>query len=235
MDKTILIQSFIDDTISKDNEKKRKDYKQSSFHASSLGNCLRGTYLQRLGIEPDEPLKVATLRKFKAGELFEEWLIDLLKRNKNIKKVEQQIRVESKLYNLSGRLDALLTYQDDSQEVMECKSQHSKSFWFNIHNGNKPARHQEMQLWIYLKLLKIENGKLVLLSKDDLSVQEYPVKLEDKELAKEVIDIMNLLNTAWKEQNPLLLPLPEEKWKAKFCQYHKHCVDEEYLKSLCQK
>ena len=227
------IQQFIDDTIAKDNEEKRKDYKQTSFHASSLGNCMRGTYLQRLGIEPDKPLEVGVLRKFKAGELFEEWLIDLLKRNKDIKSIETQNRVESKLYNMSGRIDALITYQNGSQEIVECKSQQSKSFWYNIHNGNKPHRHHEYQLWVYLKAMGIENGKIIYISKDDLSIQEYPVKLEDKELAKEVIDILDLLNKAWKDKNPLLLPLPDEKSFAhKFCNYHKKCVDENYLKSL---
>jgi hypothetical protein len=227
------IQTFVDETIKEDNKKKRADYTQSSWHASSLGNCLRGTYLQRLGVEPDEPMKVGTLRKFKAGELFEEWLIDLLRKNKDIKDVETQTRVESKLYNLSGRLDAMLTYKDGTKEVIECKSQNSRSFWWNIKNGNVAHRHHMYQLWVYLKTLKIENGTIVYISKDDLSIQEYPVKLQDKKLAKEVIDILTLLNKSWKEQNPLLLPLPEKgSWQEKWCPFHNHCIDEKYLLSL---
>lgn len=233
---TINTQVLIDEVIEQKNSERKKEYTQKTFHASSLGNCLRGTYLQRLGIEPDEPVETSVLRKFMAGNLFEDWLIDLYKGNKKIKSVETQTRVESKLYDMSGRLDALLTYQDGSKEIIECKSQHSKSFWYNVKNGNKPHRHHEYQLWVYLKALGIDNGKIVYISKDDLSIQEYVVNLNDKTLAEEVIAVLTLLNTAWKEKNPLLLPLPDEKSFAhKFCQYHKKCKDEEYLKSLCQK
>ena len=93
-----------------------------------------------------------------------------------------------------------------------------------IQNGNKPSRHHEYQLWTYLKLTGINSGRIIYIEKDYLSIQEYIVVLEDKEIAKEVIDYLELLNKAWKAKDITLLPLPEKKsWQERFCNYHSQC------------
>ena len=91
--------------------------------------------------------------------------------------------------------------------------------------GEGANRHHEYQTWIYLKALNIEEGSIVYVSKDDLAILEYPVKKSDTLLENEVTFIASLLNTAWKEKNPGLLPLPEKAdWQAKYCSYHKKCI-----------
>ncbi len=64
-----------------------------------------------------------------------------------------------------------------------------------------------------------------------MTIQEYEVKLQDIDLANEVIQYLTFMNKAWKEKNIMVLPLPEPKsWQEKFCSHHKKCVDEGYLK-----
>lgn len=216
-------------------EQKSKEYTQTSWHASSLGSCQRGNYLKRLGLPPDEELDERTLRKFDVGNIMEDWLVDLIENNVDVK-VERQKRVQSKKWDLSGKADAVLTYSSKGQEVLEIKSQHSRSFWWMIKNGNKPSRHHEYQLWVYLKLMDIEIGRIVYLSKDDLAIQEYIVRRDDKNLEREVVAELVALNNAWKKKDPTILALPEKKsWQEKFCSVHKHCVDEKFLTSIIGK
>lgn len=95
----------------------------------------------------------------------------------------------------------------------------------------KPMRQHEQQLWFYLRALNLSEGNLVYLSKDDLAVAEYIVRLDDEKLKNEVKEQFNLLNLAWDIKNPLLLPLPDKNvWQAKYCQYHDKCVNEKMLK-----
>lgn len=219
-----------------DKQDERKDYKQTSWHASGLGSCLRGTYLKRLGVELDTEMDERQLRKFDVGNIMEDWLVDLIERNDDLKKVERQVRIDSEKWNLSGKADAVLTYQNDLKEVLEIKTQHSKSFWYMVKNGNRPHRHHEYQLWCYLKLLGIEDGKLVYISKDDLAIQEYFVKASDKDIENEVVAQLLMLNTAWKMKNPIDLPLPPAgNWLAKYCPCHSKCVNNDYLESIIGK
>lgn len=219
------ISKIISQTLKEKQLKKQQEYKQTSWHSSSLGNCLRGTYLQRLGEKPDKEIDDRTLRKFDVGNIFEDWMLDLIEKNPIIEKLERQIRVESKIYNLSGKIDALITYKDGTKEIIEAKSSNNKAFWWMIKNGDKPSRHHEYQLWTYLKLTGINYGRIVYIEKDYLSIQEYVVKLEDKEIASEVISQLELLNNAWDKKDITLLPLPDKKsWQHKFCNYHNKCL-----------
>lgn len=199
----------------------RKDYQQTSWHASSLGNCLRGQYYQRLGVEPDKEIDERTLRVFQCGNMFEDWVVDLVKGK--FDSVETQVRVEDKNLDVSGYADIVIGH-NGGKKVYEIKSKHSKAFWWMQKSGN-PMRQHEYQVWLYLKLLGISEGAIVYLSKDDLAILEYPVSVNDKELEGEVMERINLLNKAWKEKNPLILPLPADKsWQANYCNYHSHCL-----------
>ena len=220
----LQISEIISQTLKERQLQKQQDYKQTSWHASSLGSCLRGNYLQRLGVKPDKEFDDRTLRKFDSGNIFEEWAINLIEKNPEVLTVLRQHRVESKIYNLSGKIDALVEYKDGTTEIIETKSSNNRAFWWMVQNGNKPSRHHEYQLWVYLKLMNINSGRIVYIEKDYLSIQEYVVVLENKELAKEVIGYLTLLNEAWSKKDITLLPLPDKKsWQSRFCRFHKQC------------
>ena len=220
------IQKLVDESIKEANEKDHKDYKQTSWHVSSLGSCLTGAYLSRLENEPDKEFDSRTLRIFDVGRKTEDWLINLIKENrKDLNEIRTQERVESKKFDLSGRFDLYLKYPD-GEEIIEIKSKHSKAFWYMNNKQTGANENHVQQLWTYLWLTGTHRGRIVYVSKDDLCINEYPVLLDDKKIKNEVLSQLNILNRAWKEKLP---PLPPDKnsWQGKYCRWHRKCVDQE--------
>lgn len=218
----IPIQEIINKKIIQAREE-RLDKKIESWHCSKLGSCLRGVYLERLGIKPDKEFTERELRIFDVGKMFENWIVGLIKDQEGVE-WETQVRVEDKELNVSGYTDLVVGY-DGTKKVYELKSKHSRSFWYMADKGEGANRQHEYQLWLYLKILKIAEGSIIYISKDDLSMLEYPVYLSDNKLELEVMNELNLLNQAWKEKNPSILPLVDSKsWQAKYCRYHSNCV-----------
>jgi len=212
----IPIQNLMNKAIA---EERREKKEITSWHISKLGSCLRGLYLERMGVEPDQPFDDRTLRIFNVGNIFEDWLTELLKKKL---KLETQVRVEDKKLNVSGYADAVIEYEG-KKKAYEIKTKNSRSFWYMQKEG-KPMRQHEYQLFMYLYLLDIDEGSIVYISKDDLAILEYPVFRNDKKLEKEVMDRIGLLNKAWKLKDPSVLPLPDKKdWQAKYCRWHNQC------------
>ncbi len=196
--------------------------KERTWYASSLGSCLRGQYYARLGEKPDSEPNGRELRVFDVGNQMEKWLIDLIADHSKYIFVTQE-RLFSEKWQMSGRPDLVL-YKDKGGRIFEIKTKHSKAFWWMKKEG-KPMRQHEQQLWFYLKMTGIKEGTIVYLSKDDLAIMEFIVRLDDEVLAKEVISQLKILNKAWKEKDPTLLPLPEKgSWQEKYCRYHSHCT-----------
>lgn len=212
----ILFQQLIDESL-----KRQEKREISSWHISKLGQCPRGTFLERLGKDPDTTFDERTLRVFDMGKKVEDWLIDLLRKQAE---VEDQVRVEDKELNISGYIDVIVK-KGDEKKVYEIKSKNSRAFWYMVKKGEGAMQQHRMQLWTYLYLLKEEEGEIVYVSKDDLEIQQYPVYLEDKELKKETLGIIKKLNEAWEKKDGSILPLyPKDDWRAKYCNYHKQCV-----------
>jgi|TARA_Y100000034_G_scaffold64432_1_gene77953 CRISPR/Cas system-associated exonuclease Cas4 (RecB family) len=194
------------------------DRKIVSWHASGLGSCLTGRYLERLGVPADKEFDDRTLRVFSVGHVFEDWYVGLLEKKA---KVERQVRVEDKKYNFSGYVDAIV-----GGMVYEIKSKHSRAFWWMEKNGDASI-HNKMQLWSYLWKLEIDEGRLVYISKDDLGVAEYIVLRKDKELRDLVINELKVLNEAWEQQLPPEPIRDKKHWHAKYCRWHKQCLSQD--------
>lgn len=213
------------------NEVKPKETKtngQTHWHPSALGSCLTGVYLGRKGEKPDKDFDDRTLRVFSVGKMFENWLVDLVK--KSGIKSETQVRIDWPEYDVGGYADLVVSV-DDSKIVYEVKSKHSKAFWY-MNDKNEGANIQhKMQLWTYLKVLNIPEGRLIYLSKDDLAILEYIILLNDSYLEKKVTNELKILNQAWKEQLPPPVQFPVDDWRAKYCRYHSKCIKQpKYLK-----
>ena len=224
MESTFSIQELINAKV-----REREEKEITSFHCSKLGSCLTGVYLQRSGVKPDEEFDDRTLRVFSAGKLFEEWIVGLVEASGAT--IEKQVRVEDKELNFSGYADFVWD-TGEKKIVYEVKSKNSKAFWYMKDKGEGANRHHEMQLWLYLYNLGIEDGRLLYVEKDALSILEYPVQLSDEKLRDEVMEELDILNRAWKEQLPP--PVPEDliKWKATYCSYHKSCVSQKTYLTL---
>jgi len=215
----IPIQDFINNALRKKQDS-RPAKEITSWHASQIGSCMRGIYLGRLGKQPDVPLDDRTLRVFDMGNKIEDWIVDLIKAE-NID-IETQVRIEDEELNISGYADAVIKHKKE-QEVLEIKSKHSRAFWYMDKKGEGAQRHHMYQVWLYLYVLKIEQGSIIYISKDDSSILQYSVRRDDEQLKTEVMDILDMLNRCWKEK--ILPPLPDSKsWQAKYCSFHKQCL-----------
>lgn len=213
-------QSLVNDAIEAEQDN-REDYEQTTWHPSALGSCLTGAYLQRVeGLQKE--FDTRTLRVFKVGKQHEEWIEELLEK-KEID-FEREVRIEIPEWNVSGRVDVVV----NGEMPIELKSKHSRAFWHMNKKNKGPNEHHKMQLWTYLKALDLPEGRIVYISKDDLSILEYPVFLNDEELAEKVEHEFSILNRALEEQLPPKPVEDKKDWRYKYCNLHEeHCLQQD--------
>ncbi len=224
----ISIQQLINSELRK-KQNEREPRNQTTWHASALGSCMCGQYLQRLGVEPDQEIDDRTLRVFQMGNHIEDWVMGLIKKQEGVE-IETQGRVFDEKLNLSGYYDLKLKHLETGKEIInEIKSKNSRSFWYMDKKGQGAQLSHQMQLWAYLYALQIDEGRIIYVSKDDLPILEYPIFRNNEKLEKLVIDQLNILNEAWGKKIPPL-PAPKDSWMTNYCNYHKKCLEvKEYL------
>lgn len=211
------IENLINEEVSK-----REDRKVKSWNASKLGSCLTGVYLERLGVKPDTEFDNRTLRVFRAGKLFEDFVAGLCGNTKDTN-TELQVRAELPDYDATGYADMVITETDTQKKyVYEIKSKHSFSFKYLDKEGAN--RQHRMQTFFYMRALGIEEGRIFYISRDDLRVADFQVLLSDKELEKEVMEELKVLNEAWKQKLPPPIAFDDKDWRAKYCRWHSQCI-----------
>lgn len=228
MDKS-FVGLYNEELIKSSPDREKKEIK--SWHASGLGSCPTGRYLERMGVPPDKEFDARTLDVFAVGKAEEEFFLSVLANSEKMK-LEQQVRIESKELNATGYADFVAQFPDNGIAIVgEIKSKHSKAFWYMEKKKEGPPIHNKMQLWLYLYILKIPEGRLIYISKDDRCKLEYPVYLNDKTLEKLVLDELDMLNKAWEAKLPPPVLFDNKDWRATYCRWHKKCVcQKEYLK-----
>jgi hypothetical protein len=97
--------------------KERGGKERTTWYPSEIGGCLRGAYAKRLGIIPDKELDERTKRVFKCGNMFEDFILDLIGEDEEYT-LEREVRVEDNELHFSGRIDALITYKDGTKEAL---------------------------------------------------------------------------------------------------------------------
>ena len=211
--KELSIEKEINDSV----KEKREERKVTSWQASKLGTCLTGVYLERLGVPPDEDFTDNILCMFSLGHKYEDWVAEnLAKRHK----VERQPRIEWPEYDLTGYGDILL----DDELVVEVKSASSVDV-IKMLKGERTAKvHNQMQLWVALKVLDKEEGRLIYVSRK--AKAEYPVLKKDRWLESKVRNELEILNKAWSEKVAPPMQYENNKWQAKFCRWHKQCLSQ---------
>lgn len=235
-----MIIKLLNEVILEEEKKKRGTPAEiSSWRSSGLGTCMRGRFLHRLlsgtGIRPEPDAR--TLRVFEIGNQVEDWLVKNLEKHPEYKLLTQ-VEFYDPTLNLSGHCDGII-YREGSTEkpiMLECKSKHSKAFWYMDKKGEGAQIHHRMQLHSYLYMLNkyggklytgraispksIDVGYLVYVSKDDMAMLEYPVYLADTELEKMWKFEIETLNKCWNDQTAP--PKNEEgTWQEKYCEYCK--------------
>jgi len=216
------LQNLLDQDLRQaQNERKaRGDY----WYASEIGYCPRKAFLSRAGLAGKEK-DARTLRVFELGKLHEAFLLDKVRAGQvvgetKIKKAEREVVCNNDELNVHGRIDLIVDYDDGGREIVECKSQSSRSFTWMLNKGEGASQHHIAQLWFYLYTANVERGQLIYSSKDDLREAQFPVCLSNEKVGKEVLDKINFLNQNWADEK---LPEAKDDWLCKYCDYRKIC------------
>lgn len=149
------IPKLVEQQLIKENKEKDPEYyghREGVVHSTSLAKCLRGVIHEMLGAKKDNEMEARKLGVFKAGNLFEDFVIDALGDKVVHKQREYEYRYKDII--LVGRSD--YTINDEGvMRVGENKSVHSESFWMREKEGTLIAWHNQVQLQTYLWLERI--------------------------------------------------------------------------------
>lgn len=235
-----MIQKLIDDVLL-ERERSKGIGTVDHWRCSGLGTCMRGRFLYRLlpdfGIRPTPDAR--TLRVFEVGNQLESWLIEILKSHPDYDLVGTQVEVYNPALNLKGHMDVLLRNKKTGKLfAIECKSKHSKSFWYMDKKGEGAQIHHKYQLHSYMFMYgneRIEEGAIVYISKDDMAILEYPVYRDDQQLYDAWKTEIETLNDCWDRQ--IAPPQSEEgSWNERYCEYCKlgicQKLDDKQVKEL---
>lgn len=240
----LQIDLIVEDFLKKENEG-REDYFQHRdgiVHASHITKCLRGVAYEMLGAEPDSAHDARKLGVFKAGHLFEDFVIETL--GDRVVHKQREYTYKYKNITLVGRSD--YTINDNGiMRVGENKSVHSQSFHHRRREGTLVAWHNQVQLQIYLWLERELYGNewegiFSYVSKDDVTIMSSPVKYNPEIIEKIVIPALDILSEAYEKKDPKIAPVPEmviwsksngrfeRNWLCTYCDHHEKCVSKDW-------
>ena len=173
--------------------------KNGVIHASSVYGCVRGLIYEAIGYEATKPTDARQLGIFKAGNLFEDFIIDSL--GEKVLERQREYSMQYKSLTIVGRSD----YRVDDEGVMrigENKSVHSDSFWYRKNEGTLVAWQNQIQLQIYMWMERELFGNqwegiFSYISKDDCTVSSAPVKYNPRIIEEVVKPILDMVNEAY--------------------------------------
>jgi hypothetical protein len=201
--------------------------RSGKYNPSSFGYCYRNQFWNRKDEPQSNPPDERSLRVFQAGNLFHDFVQNIIRKQDENNGIEVAIENE----DFKGRADLVI-----GNEVMDIKSQHSRSFWwmekkeFDI---IKDKFGNWLQVMYYALELDKEFGRLVFISKDDLCIKEFIQPLNTfwkKHLSTEITTLKNI----WKaDKLPPAAPRCEYKfnkknkevkyWQCDYCNWRDLC------------
>lgn len=234
------IEKLVAEKLLADEKKKDPEYfnhREGVVHVSSLSKCLRGVVHELMGHARDEPDDARQLGVFKAGNLFEDFIIASL----GDRVVEQQREYVYKYKSLTlvGRSDYTIL-DDGVMRIGENKSVHSDTFWYREKEGCLVAWNNQIQLQVYMWLERILNGNawegiFSYVSKDDVTVKSAAVKFNQAIIDEIVLPALEILNEAYEKKDPNFAPVPDsvvyneakhqyqKNWLCTYCNHHAQC------------
>lgn len=181
------LEEVIKNRLAKDNRDKDPEYyghREGTVHVSSLSKCLRGVVYEMLGADKDAKDEDELSRKygiFKAGNLFEDFVVDAIGDKMQDRQTEYIFKYKSII--LTGRDDGTILHEGESF-LLEAKSVHSDSFWYRQKEGTLVAHHNQMQIQTYLWLRRILPNLFVWVNEEGEILRAY-TNLSVLEFAKE--------------------------------------------------
>ncbi len=233
------IPKLVEERLAYDNKNKDISYfghREGVVHSTSLAKCLRGVIHEMLGAKKDNEMDARKLGVFKAGNLFEDYIVTAL--GDRVIHTQREYEYHYKGITLVGRSD--YTMDDNGiPRIGENKSVHSDSFWMREKEGTLIAWHNQIQLETYLWLERIldpytdEHGNVILtnvarpgltsapeqrlinpqgifsyISKDDCTVIACPIQFNPHFVDEIIVPALDIINEGYTTKNPLVAPLP---------------------------
>ena len=159
----MTIQETIDQALKKEQDERGKKTRSGLWSPSSFGRCYRMQYWNRLNEPQTNPVDSRTLRIFRAGQLFHDFVQQFFP--------EAQTEVKVNAEDVFGYADIVL-----SDEVVDIKSVHSYQFHYTSQSTfdiTKEKYTNILQVLSYAYFLGKPKGRLVFVSKDDLCIEEH--------------------------------------------------------------
>ncbi len=215
----ITVQQLIDEALVREPK-----VRSGKWNPSSFGRCFRLQYWNRKDEPRTNPIDERTLRVFKAGDLFENFVRELIVKDGTGWKYIGDEPIECD--DVKGFAD--LEYEN---EIADVKSQHSRAFWWmtKCKDIKKDKYYYWLQVLYYARERGKQFGRLIFISKDDLCIQEYVQPLDDYWL-KELDNELCALRYLWKKQElPAASPRcfinkDGESQECKYCGWHDLCL-----------
>jgi len=229
----MTIQELIDASLVKPDR-----IRSGKWNPSSFGQCYRQQYWNRKNETPSNPPGKRSLRVFACGQLFHDLVQNAMTKfaildgqivfsENDMPFFKKEVLVESD--DVKGYADLV-----GENEVIDIKSQHSKSFWYMSKFKGDDIKKEKYGNWLqviyYAMQLNKEFARLVFVSKDDLSMQEY-VQPVDYDWRKEVDAELKTLRQIWTANVlPPALPRCEpnkkgEFWQCTYCKFKNKCYE----------
>lgn len=199
------IKFMLNQKLLKEQEENSKKERSGLWNPSSFGQCFRRQYWNRANEPKSNPPDVRVLAIFKVGNIFEEFVFSLI-----TDEIKRQVEIRTN--DCLGYADGVI-----ENEVIEIKTQHSRKFWHvakekseTLGNGDDFSIEQHnpehvMQAGYYAMILGKEFIRLIYVSKDDLCIDEYRIRVNE-EIKKKITDEIEKLNFYWSKGLPPAAP-----------------------------
>ena len=177
----LRISDIVDAKLEADNAAKDPDYyghRDGVLHTSSLYGCMRGLVHQAIGSPKTSPPDSRKLGVFKAGNLFEDFIVDSL--GSIVLNRQTEYLYKHKNLVVTGRDDGLL-FHDEQYRLLEAKSVNSNAFWYRHREGILVQWHNQLQLMTYLWFRRIL-PRVVRVQKDGGEIEEVYTNMTNEEV-----------------------------------------------------
>ena len=200
----------------------KKEFRTKSvgrYYPSEIGGCLRKTWFSyKQPKETDAEL----LKVFEAGNMLHEFITSVIDSDKNdnieLIKSEMPVKIQTKDFIISGRIDNLVLVKINNKEVLiEVKS---TKFLPKTHK-----QEHEMQLQLYMRATGVEDGIIVYVQKDNLQTASFNIKYSASEGDK-ILERFEVLHQSLVSG---VMPVAEAKlekdkeWLCGYCNYKDEC------------
>ena len=211
-----ILEKINQSLLNEQNEKKATRERSGKLAPSQFGKCYRAQILRQRKTEETNPPDVVSLRKFKVGNIFHDFVQSYVP----VDAVEVLIENE----DVKGYADIV-----SNDSVVDIKSIHSQYFWRvekkKDYNIQKEKYTNWLQVCYYALQLGKKYAKLLLVSKDDLYTVEYTQVAEDW---KDDIECELHYLKCWRDSNKLP-PAEPRAYNGKECNW---CPYRDLCKSI---